>query len=136
MYVHCRAGHGRSAAAVFAWLLYKDPIVNPEELNDNLCKLRHVRSTLWKQPNIKEYHSFLKNGGTFGGSSWNDSKSLRKALGLENDEEVDSDEDLYIKDIGKEDIIDDGNDDAGEESVHSSLAKQKENEKDFKMPQD
>ena len=42
VYVHCRAGHGRSAAAVFAWLLYKDPTVDRKALNLELCKLRNV----------------------------------------------------------------------------------------------
>lgn len=63
MYVHCRAGHGRSAAAVFAWLLYKDPYVYPEILNKELCQIRDVRKTLWRQPNIKEFHSWLKREG-------------------------------------------------------------------------
>lgn len=62
VYVHCRAGHGRSAAAVFAWLLSKDPTVDRKALNEELCKLRDVRSTLWKQPNIIRYHSSLMSG--------------------------------------------------------------------------
>lgn len=62
VYVHCRAGHGRSAAAVFAWLLSKDPTVDRKTLNEELCKLRNVRSTLWKQPNIIRYHSSLLSG--------------------------------------------------------------------------
>lgn len=63
MYVHCRAGHGRSAAAVFAWLLYKDPNVDPEILNNEFCQIRDVRKSLWRQPNIKEFHSWLKREG-------------------------------------------------------------------------
>lgn len=64
VYVHCRAGHGRSAAAVFGWLLYKDPIVDLQALNSNFRKLRNVRSTLWKQPNIQQLHKRLKETGT------------------------------------------------------------------------
>lgn len=62
VYVHCRAGHGRSAAAVFAWLLYKDPVADPRELNRQFCKLRNVKSSLWRQPSIVEYHKRLLRG--------------------------------------------------------------------------
>jgi atypical dual specificity phosphatase len=62
VYVHCRAGHGRSAAAVFAWLLFNDPSANRQELNRQFCKLRNVKSTLWKQPNIIEFHRRLLDG--------------------------------------------------------------------------
>lgn len=58
VYIHCRAGHGRSAAAVFAWLLYKEPDQDPEELNAWLVRRRNVRKTLWKQPNIRKFHSW------------------------------------------------------------------------------
>jgi atypical dual specificity phosphatase len=60
VYVHCRAGHGRSAATVLAWLLSKNPNVDPQVLNNELCQIRHVRKSLWRQPNIKEYQSWLK----------------------------------------------------------------------------
>jgi atypical dual specificity phosphatase len=59
VYVHCRAGHGRSAAAVFAWLLSKDPQADRLELNMWLCSLRNVRKTLWKQKNILNFHARL-----------------------------------------------------------------------------
>ena len=60
VYVHCRAGHGRSAAGVFAWLLTKDPTQNPQSLNEYLCTLRNVRKTLWKQASIRRFHANLK----------------------------------------------------------------------------
>lgn len=60
VYVHCRAGHGRSAAAVFAWLLSKDPNVDPKALNDYLRTLRNVRPKLWAQPNIQTLLSRLR----------------------------------------------------------------------------
>lgn len=61
VYVHCRAGHGRSAAAVLAWLLYKDPTADLYELNQKLCRIRDVKSTLWRQPNMLEFqHRLLK----------------------------------------------------------------------------
>jgi len=62
VYVHCRAGHGRSAALVFAWLLAKNPDANLKELNQEFCQLRDVRKTLWKQRNIIRYHSQLRDG--------------------------------------------------------------------------
>mmetsp|Transcript_5539 Transcript_5539/g.11478 ORF Transcript_5539/g.11478 Transcript_5539/m.11478 type:complete len:432 (+) Transcript_5539:93-1388(+) len=63
VYVHCRAGHGRSAAAVFAWLLYKEPLADPMDLNEKLCAMRDVRKNLWKQPNINTFRVWLQNGG-------------------------------------------------------------------------
>ena len=59
VYVHCRAGHGRSAAVVFAWLLAKDPKTDMKKLNQELCQLRDVRRTLWKQHNILRLHDRL-----------------------------------------------------------------------------
>ena len=66
VYVHCRAGHGRSGAVVFAWLLLQDPTVDPQQLNAEFCQVRNVRSSLWKQPNIRELHRrFQKTPGVF-----------------------------------------------------------------------
>lgn len=62
VYVHCRAGHGRSAAAVYAWMLYNNPSVDRQDLNRQFCKMRNVKSTLWKQPNIIEFHRRLLDG--------------------------------------------------------------------------
>ena len=59
VYVHCRAGHGRSAAAVFAWLIYQDPDQEDlQALNEWLSLKRNVRKTLWKQLNIKKFQSW------------------------------------------------------------------------------
>lgn len=63
VYVHCRAGHGRSAAAVYAWLLYKEPLADPLDLNEKLCAMRDVRKGLWKQPNIVTFRTWLQSGG-------------------------------------------------------------------------
>jgi atypical dual specificity phosphatase len=63
VYVHCRAGHGRSGAVVFAWLMMQDPDADPEQLNAELCKVRNVRKSLWKQPNIQALHHRFKNTG-------------------------------------------------------------------------
>ena len=59
MYVHCRAGHGRSAAIAYAWLLTKNPTVDLQQLNEELCTVRNVRKTLYQQPNILNFHSML-----------------------------------------------------------------------------
>ena len=64
VYVHCRAGHGRSAAVVYAWLLSRDPTVDRRALNHDFCKIRNVRSTLWKQPNIIKFHSLVSGGNS------------------------------------------------------------------------
>lgn len=56
VYVHCRAGHGRSGAVAFAWLLHKHypkSVWNPKGLNEELCALRNVRKKLWQQPNLR-----------------------------------------------------------------------------------
>jgi len=65
VYVHCKAGHGRSAAIVYAWLLSKSPdltVADMKELNEKICEQRDVRKTLWKQPNINEFRSWLHLG--------------------------------------------------------------------------
>jgi len=64
VYVHCKAGHGRSAAIVYAWLLSKAPdisVVDMEALNKMLCKKRNVRKTLWKQSNINDFRFWLSS---------------------------------------------------------------------------
>ena len=67
--------HGRSAAVVLAHLLSSSSSQDPsttalilgsnammqrKELNEQLCKLRKVRKTLWKQDNIKQFHAKLR----------------------------------------------------------------------------
>lgn len=65
VYVHCRAGHGRSAAVVFAYLLSKAKdrgvleILDMRELNLRFREVRDVRKTLYKQPNIMKYRTML-----------------------------------------------------------------------------
>lgn len=60
VYIHCRAGHGRSAAGAFAWLLAQDPSADPQSVNQYMCLKRNVRKTLWKQPNLRRFHTNLK----------------------------------------------------------------------------
>lgn len=52
VYVHCKAGHGRSAAAVLVWLAYKHPEKSLQTLNEFMLSIRHVRSKLYLQPNV------------------------------------------------------------------------------------
>jgi len=67
VYVHCRAGHGRSGATVFAWMLYKNyPVKDPQKLNADLRLIRKVRPNLWKQPNVRAlYNRLITNKGSF-----------------------------------------------------------------------
>jgi atypical dual specificity phosphatase len=61
VYIHCRAGHGRSAAVVMAYLISKDPKqANLRAINQYMGSLRNVRSTLWQQPNIIRLAQRLK----------------------------------------------------------------------------
>jgi atypical dual specificity phosphatase len=56
VYVHCRAGHGRSGAVAFMWVLFKGypkSVDDPQQLNADLRNIRKVRPNLWKQPNIR-----------------------------------------------------------------------------------
>ena len=66
VYVHCRAGHGRSAAVVLAWMMAsndksKGPLDehDVQDLNRQLCCMRNVRKGLWKQPNIRQFRALL-----------------------------------------------------------------------------
>ena len=60
VYIHCRAGHGRSAAIVFVWLMMKYPHTSLQTLNEELYQLRNVRTTLYQQPNILQFHKLLQ----------------------------------------------------------------------------
>jgi hypothetical protein len=42
--------------------MYKNPKADLQQLNQELCKKRNVRKTLWKQENIQELHIRLKRG--------------------------------------------------------------------------
>ena len=79
VYVHCRAGHGRSAAAVYAWLLYKEPLADPVDLNEKLCAMRDVRKYLWKQPNVNTFRLWLQNGGRMDDSDTDDDNNYSRS---------------------------------------------------------
>jgi len=62
VYVHCRAGHGRSGAVAYAWLLiegYPTSLDDPKALNADLRKIRKVRPNLWKQSSLRALHARL-----------------------------------------------------------------------------
>ncbi|KAL7544021.1 hypothetical protein ACHAXR_013473 [Thalassiosira sp. AJA248-18] len=112
VYVHCRAGHGRSAAAVYAWLLYKEPLADPVELNEKLCSMRNVRKSLWKQPNVNIFRVWLQNGGMMSDSdsdsdsddySWSsqqNKKHGRRGRPESDTDDSDSDDSIIYSKIG------------------------------------
>lgn len=79
VYVHCRAGHGRSAAAVYAWLLYKEPLADPIELNEKMCALRNVRKSLHSQPNVNKFRTWLQEGGMVSDDSDDDEQQTAQS---------------------------------------------------------
>lgn len=63
VYVHCRAGHGRSGAVAYAWLLARGcpgSLADPKGVNEKLRGLRDVRGGLWKQPNLSALRDRLE----------------------------------------------------------------------------
>jgi len=79
VYVHCRAGNGRSAAVVLAWLLIsqrqrqrqpqykKDLPSSLQQLNQLLGQKRRVRNTLWQQPNLQIFEQWWETQQVQGG---------------------------------------------------------------------
>jgi atypical dual specificity phosphatase len=73
VYVHCRAGHGRSAAGVLAWLLAQDAQgADLHTWNERLSAKRNVRQSLWKQPNMRRFYDNLRKeeGDTGNDEDW------------------------------------------------------------------
>ena len=53
VYVHCKAGHGRSAAVAYAWLVFADRgATSPRAVYAAFARKRNVRRGLWRQPNV------------------------------------------------------------------------------------
>eukprot|EP00457_Paulinella_chromatophora_P009556 gb/GEZN01009625.1/.p1 GENE.gb/GEZN01009625.1/~~gb/GEZN01009625.1/.p1 ORF type:complete len:223 (+),score=21.47 gb/GEZN01009625.1/:43-711(+) len=61
VYIHCKGGHGRSAAVAFAWLLSEKGL-EPIEVQQMLNSMRRVRKKLFRQRNLITYHMELDNG--------------------------------------------------------------------------
>lgn len=59
--VHCKGGHGRSAAVAMAWLITNEGL-SPDAAQRRLSSVRHVRTTLYRQPEILEYYARHKQG--------------------------------------------------------------------------
>mmetsp|Transcript_28425 Transcript_28425/g.48345 ORF Transcript_28425/g.48345 Transcript_28425/m.48345 type:complete len:360 (+) Transcript_28425:1-1080(+) len=149
VYVHCRAGHGRSAAAVYAWLLYKEPLADPVELNEKMCSLRNVRKSLWKQPNINAFRDWLQRGGMMSESDDDESwlvhqnlKQLREDGSLWSDtEESDSDQPadhIVHSNLGQVFSDEDSTDSSEENELYFSTKHEhyddfSEDEKDYEM---
>ncbi|KAF0691801.1 Aste57867_17072 [Aphanomyces stellatus] len=60
VFVHCKAGSGRSAAVVFCWKLHANPTWSPKEVQLYLSEKRSVRRKLYLQPNIVAYYESLQ----------------------------------------------------------------------------
>jgi len=59
VYIHCRAGHGRSAAVALCWLIF-DKKMTPKDAQEWLSQRRNVRTKLWKQSNINQFYLQLR----------------------------------------------------------------------------
>lgn len=55
VYVHCKAGHGRSAAVVFCWLASQKPDMEPEAITRSMLSRRKVRKKLHIQPSVRSF---------------------------------------------------------------------------------
>jgi protein-tyrosine phosphatase len=97
VYVHCRAGHGRSAAIAMAWLLMKNPNVDVQQLNQELCQIRNVRKTLYQQPNLLKFHALLLK----------QQKQKQNDGNNDNDRIIDDDDDDPYSDTGRNQDDDD-----------------------------
>ena len=62
VYVHCKGGHGRGAAAAFAWMLH-DGKLGLAETQERISAMRKVRSKLWRQKNIVAFYEQLRAEG-------------------------------------------------------------------------
>jgi predicted protein tyrosine phosphatase len=107
VYVHCRAGHGRSAAIACAWLLTKNPNVNLRQLNEELCEMRNVRKTLYQQPNLLKLHSMLLKEQNGKGEWDDDGDDHNENDSVDNDSENDKvdESQLYRFNIDIEDEL-------------------------------
>lgn len=62
VFVHCRAGRGRSGAITFCWLVKTNPNMTLIEVQNALLEKRpSVRKTLYQQPNCMKYYESIKN---------------------------------------------------------------------------
>lgn len=55
VYVHCKAGHGRSAAVVFCWLASQRPDEDSDAITRHMLSRRKVRKNLHSQSNVQGF---------------------------------------------------------------------------------
>ena len=56
--IHCKGGHGRSAAVAMVWLMSeRGGSLAPEAAQRRLSSVRHVRKALYKQPAVLDFYS-------------------------------------------------------------------------------
>lgn len=59
VYVHCKAGHGRSAAVAYCWMLTQNPDLDPKEISRSLESKRRVRKNIHLQRNTAMFRDEL-----------------------------------------------------------------------------
>jgi len=59
VYIHCKGGHGRSAAIAFCWLLHNRKM-SLAQAQQHLLSRRIVRSKLFEQPNMKLFYQEIQ----------------------------------------------------------------------------
>ncbi|ETW10257.1 hypothetical protein, variant [Aphanomyces invadans] len=63
VYVHCKAGSGRSGAVAFCWLL-KSTNMSLEDVQEMMCAKRRVRRKLFKQASVLAFYNTLNHPTT------------------------------------------------------------------------
>jgi atypical dual specificity phosphatase len=61
VYVHCKAGHGRSAAIALCWLMKENPSATAKALNEQMLRKRHVRKRLYTQQQVRAFKRALQD---------------------------------------------------------------------------
>jgi len=62
VYVHCKAGRGRSATIALCWLMYTHKICPKDALNRLIEKRKQVLKHLDQRPVVQEFWSSISNG--------------------------------------------------------------------------
>ena len=61
VFVHCKAGRGRSATIVLCWLMYSQKICPTEALNQLIAKRRQVSKHLAQRPVVQEFWTSISD---------------------------------------------------------------------------
>lgn len=62
VYVHCKGGHGRSAAVVLCWLVANG--MQPRQAQQHMLEIRRVRSQMLQQPNVGRFVQNIASGAS------------------------------------------------------------------------